>query len=25
VAADGSQPLVGHSLDAEEVARILRI
>jgi hypothetical protein len=25
VAADGSQPLVGHSLNAEEVARILRV
>ena len=25
VAADGSQPLVGHSLEAEEVARILRV
>jgi hypothetical protein len=25
VAADGSQPLVGHSLNAEEVARVLRV
>ena len=25
VAADGSQPLVGHSLESEEVARILRV
>ena len=25
VTADGSQPLVGHSLNAEEVARILRV
>ena len=25
VAADGSQPLVGHSLTAEEVTRILRV